>query len=295
MKNIKTILFITLVSLSFKGFAQNPIVVNVAPAPVSMDTQRSFVVVIPQTSLKDVKSDWLKYLGRESKGKATEINGELLQPAAVNKNISATPFNVYSKLMETNGGVRLLVWLDERSVSKEPIQAQHLAVQKYVYDFAVQQYREAVKKELKTELDKQRKLESELAVLIKGEEKSVKTVNKNDRATERATDAISTNKEDIQNSTSKISNQKDNVERNAADANAAKGAKKTLSELEYGKKDLQKQNEKQGKSIDNRNKENRAEERNMVTSKENQATKTEALEKQKLVVQAVQVKLDAIR
>lgn len=294
MKTIKTLLFTALVSLSLTAFSQNPIVVNVSPAPISMDTLSSFAVIIPQTDLKEVKSAWLKYLSYGSKGKATELNGELLKTGAVNKNISDVPFNVYSKLMETSGGVRLLVWLDERSISKQPEQAQHLAVQKYVYDFAVQQYRTAVQKELKTELAKQKKLENELETLIKGEEKSVKTVSKNDRATERANDAISTNNADIQNSTSKISDQKDNVERNAADANASKGAKKTLRELEDDKKDLQKQNEKQGKAMDNSNKENRSEKRNMVTSKENQVAKTEALEKQKLVVHAVQIKLDNI-
>lgn len=295
MKSIQSVLFIVLASLSFSGFAQNPIVVNVSPAPVSMDTQRSFVVVIPQTVLKEVKSAWLKYLGVGSKGKSSELNGEFLQTGAVNKNISATPFNVFSKLMATTGGVRMLVWLDERSISNEPNQAQHLAVQKYVYDFALQQYRAAVLKELKTEMNKQKKLENDLAKLIKDEEKSVKTVSKNERAAERANDAISTNNADIQSSNYKISDQKDNVERNAADYNAAKGAKKTLGELEDDKKDLQKQNEKQGKSMDNMGKENRAEERSMVNSQENQAAKTEALEKQKLVVRAVQVKLDNIR
>lgn len=295
MKIIKQILFLVLVTFSLGAVAQNPIVVNVSPAPMSMDTQRSFVVVIPQTILKEVKSDWLKYTGKGSKGKATELNGELLQTGAVNKNISSDPINVYSKLTETTEGVRLNVWLDEKSVSSKPNNGQHLAVQKYVYDFSVQQYRAAVQKELKTEQAKQKKLENDLSGLIKGEEKAVKTVSENERSTERANDAIATNYRDIDNSTEKISDQKQNVERNAADANAAKGAKKTLGELQDEKKDLQKENEKQSKKIDSRNKENRAEVRHMVASQENQEAKIAALEKQKLIVHAVQEKLNNIR
>lgn len=295
MKIIKQILFIALVILSLNGFSQNPIAVNVSPAPVSMDTQSSFVVLIPQAVLKDVKRDWLKYMNYGSPGKATEMNGENLQTGVVNKNISAAPFNIYSKLTETTEGVRLLVWLDERSISTQPSRAQHLALQKYVYDFAVQQYRLAVQKELKTEQAKQKKLENDLAGFIKGEEKSTKTVNANMRSTERTSDAITTNNGDIQNSTEKISDQKQNVERNAADPNAQKGAKKTLAELEGEKKDLQKQNETQNKKVDNKNKENRAEMRSMETSQENQANTTAALEKQKQVVRDVQIKLDNIK
>ena len=61
------------------------------------------------------------------------------------------------------------------------------------------------------------------------------------------------------------------------------------------KKDLQKKNETQGKNNDNRDKQNREEERNMVSSKEKQAAKTAAIEKQKTVVAEVQVKLDNIK
>lgn len=295
MKIIKQILPIVLFSISITAFSQNPIVVTVSPAPVSMDTLRSFVVVIPQTILKDVEKDWLKYLRRGSKGKATEANGVNLQTGAVNKNISAEPFNVYSRLISTTGGVRLNVWLGEISISKVPNSGQHLAVQKYVYDFVVQQYRHAVEAELKTERAKQQKLGNDLAGYIKSEEKSTKTVNANERTTERAKDAITTNNGDIQNSTDKISDQKQNVERNASDQNASKGAKKTLAELEDEKKDLQKENEKKSEKMYDRNKENRKEVRNIENSHENQANTAAALEKQKQVVHDVQTKLDNIQ
>lgn len=294
MNFIKISLLTVLVCLSQVGFSQNSIQVTVWPAPVSMDTQRSFAVVIPQAVLKEVKTNWLKYTGAGSKGKATELNGELLQTRAVNKSISGTPFNIYSRLIAISEGVRLLVWLDDRSVSTQPNRVQHLAVQKYIYDFAVQEYRKAVDKELRAEQNKQQQLENELAALIKSEEKSAKTVNRNERATERATDAIATNSGDIEKATQKIDDQKGNVERNAGDANAAKGAEKTLSGMEGDKRDLQKQNEKQSRDIDNMNKENREEERSMSAVNDTKVQVSQALEKQKLVVRAVQDKLDNI-
>ena len=107
-------------------------------------------------------------------------------------------------------------------------------------------------------------MEKDLAHLIRGEDKSSNATSKNERATDRANDAIATNRSDIEKSDEKISDQKDNVERNAADYNAAKGARKTLGELEDDKKGLQKSNEKQGKNIDKMNKENRASARSIA-------------------------------
>ncbi len=299
MKNLKQLVFASLSMLSLTAFAQKQITVIETVQPMSKDAgQVSFATVIPQTNLKEAEKNWLKYLGNGSKGKATVVNGNSLQVGVVNKNVSANPFDVNSKLRETTEGVQLTVWFPENSkvfTSKEQSTGANQAMEKYVRDFGVQEYTRVVQRELKAEQDKLKKLESELARLIKDEEKSIKTVSENERTTERANDAIATNNRDIQNSTDKISGQKYNVERNAADANAQKGAKKTLGELEDDKKDLQKQNEKQGKQMDSRGKENRAEERSMVSSIEKQAAKTEAIEKQKAVVAEVQAKLNNIK
>jgi hypothetical protein len=282
-------------SISFSANAQHPIVVNNTPSPINMDTQRSFVVVIPQTHLKEVSRAWQKYTGKGSKGKSSQTDGVYVQAGTVSKNIAPAPFNLYSRLVETKEGVRLNVWLDESSRTTVPNSGQHLAVQKYVYDFALSQYRDAVKEELKTEQKKLHELEKDLARLIRGEDKSSNAISKNERATDRANDAIATNRSDIEKSDEKISDQKDNVERNAADYNAAKGARKTLGELEDDKKGLQKSNEKQGKNIDQMNKENRASARSIASAQENQQTKITAVEQQKEVVRAVQTKLAQIK
>lgn len=299
MKNLKQFVFVSLSILSLTAFSQKQITVIETAQPMCKDTQQvSFATVIPQTNLKESEKNWLKYLSNGSKGKAVIVNGDNLQTGVVNKNISVNPFDVYSKLRETNEGVQLTVWFPENSAvftSKEQNTGVNQAMEKYIHDFGVQEYKRVVQRELKAEQEKQKNLESELAGLIKAEEKSIKTVSQNERSTERANLAIATNNSDIQNSSDKISNQKDNVDRNAADANATKGAKKTLGELEDDKKDLQKQNEKQGKQMDSRDKENRAEERSMVGSKEKQAAKTEAIEKQKVIVAEVQAKLNNIK
>lgn len=295
MFHSKTFFILLLMIISSFLDAQSPIQVSVFPAPVSMDTQRSFVVVIPQTVSKAVEPDWINYLSKKSKGKSSNSNGEIIQLGVVHPNISASPFNVFSKLMDTNDGVRLLVWLDDRSLSTTSNSAQHLAIQKYVHDFAVMEYRQVVRKELKEAQHAMAKMESDLARLIRDDEKSYQTISENDRRTVKANDAMVTNTGDIAHASEKIVEQKDNVDRNAADPNALKGSNKTLDEMESDKKTLQRQNEKQGKSIDDMNKENREEERNLREGIGLKKLKEKELAKQKLLVQSVQDNLNSIR
>jgi len=294
MKIIKQILFTAAAIFSVAVFAQNPIVVSVSPAPVSMDTQHSFVVIIPGAELKETKKNWLQYLAKGSEGDASETNGNNLQIGVVNGNVSATPFNVSSRMIETNEGVRLNAWLDPNIAATTPNSGRHLAMQKYVYDFAVQEYRVAVAKDIKEAENKLEELEKQLAAMIKNEEKLIKSVNTNDPANSRSDDAMLANNNDIKSSSEKISEQKDMVNYTAADANANKGAKKTLEEMKDDKKDLQNDNEKREKRIEKRNKENRASDRSTELSQEAQRAKTSEIEQQKAVIVALKAKFDKI-
>jgi hypothetical protein len=60
------------------------------------------------------------------------------------------------------------------------------------------------------------------------------------------------------------------------------------------KKDLQRDNEKRGKRVDKRNKENRASDRSTELSQEAQRAKTAEIEQQKALVAALKAKLDKI-
>lgn len=295
---MKTLLLISLSVISFAGFAQKSISVDAVPQATSKDAQFSFVVEIPQTTQKDVEKDWLRYVADGSKGKSDAVDNIYHQSDAFHSNISAYPFDVYSKLRETSDGVRLTAWFTQNNaafISQDSNNGQHLAAQKFLRDFAVQEYREAVQNELNVEQDKLGEMEKELVALIKSEEKSVKTINENERSNVRANEAISTTDADIRSSSYEIYDQKEMVETTASDPKATKGAKKTLRNMESDKEDLQKDNEKKNMNIDSRDKENRAEERSMANSRQLQERKTADIENQRQLVIVVQTKLDNIK
>jgi chromosome segregation ATPase len=170
-----------------------------------------------------------------------------------------------------------------------------LAAQKFVRDFAIAQYKLAIKKDVEAEEDKLKKLEKEQNDLIKSEEKSNKKINDNQRSIQRANDNIRIANEELKRKDGQISEQKLMVERTVKDENANKGAKKTLKELENDKKKLQKERDGEDKNIDKWNKETREEERNITDMKEQQKLKTVDINKQKETLKAVEQKLNNVK
>ncbi|MBP9152365.1 MAG: hypothetical protein KBF73_08795 [Flavobacteriales bacterium] len=294
---MKKIFFALLTVISFTAFAQQPILVTMDSIGSNDNLRNVFTVDIPQVSLKDVERDWLKTVGKRAQDKATVVNGENIQKGAVNKNISPEPFTLYSKLVETTAGVRLTVWLAQNNIVSASGMAnanQDLAVQKFMRDFALSAYRGAVETELKTEESKLRDLEKDMSKAVKSEEKLNKDIKKNERSNEKDEEAIATTKRDIQRVIESITEQKNMVELTAADPNANKGAKKTLSKLEDKKKDLQKENEKKSKEIEERNKETRAASREKEAAHQLYEAKVAEVEAQREVVNTAKRKLDDI-
>lgn len=295
---MKKIIFAVLTILCVTAQAQNAIIIETLPQSNTITSQSSFYVEIPQATTKDVKKDWLNYVGKKSKGRSSENNDIYQQLGVVNKNISPNPFDIQSRFIETPTGVRIVIVLFQNNksfISEDVTSSSNLAVKKYLYDFAIPQYRTVVKAELEAEKDKQVALEKELTNLNKKEDASIKTISENERFNERANEAIIVNNADIESTTTKISDQKDMVDITSADPNATKGAKKTLSDLESEKVTLQKEGEAYGKHMDDKNKDNRAAERRNINTNQKQEMKLKEIEAQKAKVAEVQNKLNNIK
>jgi len=285
----------------FSIFAQVNIVVEETDREFSRGTKPAFVVEIPENKLKDVERDWVKYLNTNSaKGfKPETVNGEVIMRGAQNKNLSPSPVVVYSRLLETPAGVRLTAWLsldDSTFISKATGTDIDIAANKYVRDFAVEQYKEVVKRELGREVDKLKKMEGELKGFVSDEDKAKKKINANDREIERNRSQIAINRGDETRKNEQISTQKAVVDNTRqAYGNTNKEAKKALDDLEKERKKIQSSSEKLNKEIDNLQKEIREEERKITQSQQAQSQKSDEIEAQKRVVRATEDKLNGIR
>jgi hypothetical protein len=280
------------------AFAQQTINIDEAIRPFSKGNYPSYELEIPQTHLSDITKEWLKYLKNGSKSKPVEANGEIWIIGAVNANVSPAPFNVYSKLLETTTGVELTAWLTDNDsvyISRDQ-NNRDLAVQKYLNDFAAAQYRAAVKIELNGENEKLKKLQDELNTFIKQQDKSTKIIDEDRRSIGRNNDLLQTNLNDQQSKQNQIAQQQQTVDGLESSPGATlDAAKKQLKQYQNDLKKLINVNEKLHKEIDKWDADIRTEQRNITDSQNNQQLKNAEIDKQKMVVQNVQAKMDNIR
>ena len=280
------------------GFSQS-LTVNEVSANMSKGVNKGFEVEIPATAVKDVEKDWKRTLTTGSKAKLSEGNGEIVLRGGDNKNISSKPFTLYSILVSNNDGVKLTVWFtydDTTFISPHSGKSEANAVSLFVHDFATAEYFLAIKSMYKKERDKLEKQKDDLEKSIKSQEKSSLKITDNKRAIARAQDDLLTNDNDQKEATVAINLQQAELNKDrSGNPEIYKAADKELKELQDAKKKLQDRDQALHKKIDEWNKEITTEERNITTEKQTQSQATEAIEKQKQLIQNLASKLKAIK
>jgi hypothetical protein len=162
MKNL--LLFALLLTPLFI-FSQVDIKVEEQSLGMSKGTQPAFVVTIPQVDLKNIESNFKKYIKKGTKGKVEEISSEIILFGATNSKISPLVFDMYARITQSSNGVVVSAWLSEGEgfVSSQTAPSKAVAFKQYLRSFAVDEYKDAVKEEVKEEekklKDEQKKLE----------------------------------------------------------------------------------------------------------------------------------------
>jgi hypothetical protein len=254
---MKTIGIVFLVFFATTVLAQRPEIKQVT----TEESNTTFMVLIPQTNSLEVEKHWRQYVSGSKRGKASVINGVMQQNGILVSNISNLPFEVYSKRAETLEGVYQTVWFTQNNqsfISADASSIENLTVQKYIQDFATQEYRNALTMELKYQENIHKEMNMELNALIKAKEQSKSKILENSNSSQYNSEAIEVNELDIENAADRIQEQKEMVEFTATDHNAQEGAKKTLHQLETEKKDLQIENQKRKNSNNDLENENKA-------------------------------------
>ncbi|MDW8418507.1 MAG: hypothetical protein RML37_03740 [Chitinophagales bacterium] len=258
----------------------------------------SYQVTIPQASLRDTEREWMRYLRRGSKARPEMINGEIIQRGAVDKNVSPAPFIVYSKLLETGKEVILTAWFTDNDTlfySAAQSSDRDIAVRKYLRDFAVLAYRNALSAELSREKQKLNALEEALEALIRSEERARRKINEHQRSIERNESAVRLNETEQKNKINQIAQQKRTAESLRSMPEAYKAALKTAEQYESDLKKLQREHEKLHRGADSRRRDIRTLEREIEKSKSEQEVKKAQIASQTATVRSVEEKLNNIR
>lgn len=251
---MKKSLFILYISLFFTLQAQEEIVVTMKDKSFTVGEVPSFVTFIPEASYVDVTKTWEKYLGQGTKEKVTFENGEFVILSKEYEKISATPINIYSYIKEYDRELLLVCAIekDGEFVSRDMDEEIYIPAKKYVRDFAVESYQEAVADQIKDEEKTLKKMEGEKNHLLNQKESTLFNINQYERNIVTKQDEITLNKMDQSNKVLQIQAQKELILKLAnAGEEEQDEAEKVLKDLEKDFKKLQKANENLHQDIDN--------------------------------------------
>lgn len=293
---MRTILSILFVMSSLAVFAQKPLVIKDIKKAMSQGTEPGLEVMIHQAEQKDVVNAWEKAIKGKSRSKAENKGDEITILGTNLPIITNDSLNIYSTTTTSKEGVKLEVWFELADGFISPKNEQYyLPAKKFVYDFAIAQYKKAVAAELETEQDKLKDLNKELDKLAKEHDKLLASVSKENVQIESIKNEISTNSADQERQRDLIQTQKKKVTQAAKlSEDAKKDAEKELKGMEKDLSKLVKDYEGYHKDIVKCEANIREAEREIANNKTARELQQNEIDKQQKLIQGVEHKLAGI-
>jgi len=164
--------------------AQKPIIISEDSITIGNNRLPGFSVTIPEVGYEKTLKNWTKELQTGTKSNVVTENGEMSIFGAILKSITANPVNIYSKLIDRDTALNLLVAIElkkDQYVERATGEAEVAKTKGYLMDFAKTQYIDLVNEQVKAEENKLKDIEKELGSLEKdqsGMEKSIRSNNK---------------------------------------------------------------------------------------------------------------------
>jgi len=281
MRTIVTFVFL----LGFLGVAaQVPIEVKIETRPSSLGIQTAFEVLVPQATANDAVDLWKKTIIPgglfKKEPKMEKVKDEWIVKNVLISDITTLPLNVITQVSTFTGNIYVRIFLQTEGgflgssgSSRETTDA---AV-KFIRNYAVDLYRDAVGKELKQEEKKLKDLENDLEKLFK------QNNNYNDKISGARKDERDLKDEARQNE-ELLKNQENVIQIENSDTKGKTPQEQLEKQIKSTEKDLNKAQKSQSKYSNKLNKNEKA-----------QKDKAREIEKQKKHVEEVRTKLDNIR
>jgi hypothetical protein len=216
--NFKKIIIVAVAAIPSFLFAQKDIVISETTKNMSLGTQNCYVMLIPKAAVNDVLGDWKKYIKKDSKSKPADNNGETSILGAFSKNISPSPINIYATFLETSDGVQISAWFSDGAnfISTQSNSDRSVAVQNYLHNFGVQEYKDAVKYQLDQEQKKQKDLEKVFDGFVKDQKKSESNIASYNKDIEKLQAKIAEEQQNIQKAQSNQTTSRADADRQKA-------------------------------------------------------------------------------
>jgi chromosome segregation ATPase len=181
MKSLYPIILFILFSLT--GIkAQKPILVADDSMKIGKSTMPAISVTIPEADYEKTLKIWIRDLQAGTRSKASTENSEITIFGAEKKEISPAPINIYSKLINRDSLLQLIVSYElkkDQYIQKSGTGLEYAKAQKYLKEFARDQYITVVKDQVDVEDKKLRDLQREVSSLEREKTRLQKSIQSN--------------------------------------------------------------------------------------------------------------------
>lgn len=280
---MKKLFLILLMVAGLGATAQEPIEVKVEERPSSQGVVTAFEVVVPQATSKDAIELWKKTImpgGLFKKNpKMEKVKDEWIVRDIVISDITSLPLNVMTQVSSFPGNIYVRVFFQSEGGflgSPGSSEATTEAATRYVRDYAVELYKQAVEKELKAEEAELRKAENDLNAM----QRKNKSFNRKVNDAQKEQGAL---KEEV-NQQEKMLENKEYINLEVSGNDKRTPQEEMEKELKDTEKDLKKAQKSQSKF-----------ERKISKNERSQRNKEDEIAKQKIKVEEVKTKLKNIR
>jgi len=181
---LKSVLALLMLLSFFSIRAQKPIICSEDSLKVGNSLLPSISVVIPEVPYEKTLTDWVKTLQSGTRSKVVTENGEMTIFGAILKDITESPVNVYSKLLERDSVLYLSAAFElkkDQYIDRTTGDAELTRAKAFLFNFAKEQYIRLVEDQLKVEQNKLKDLEKELGSLERDESGMEKSIRNSDR------------------------------------------------------------------------------------------------------------------
>lgn len=286
MKHIYSLLALAFI-LTIGTKAQNPIEVSDDFLQIGNGSVPGYTVIIPEADYENTKKEWIKLLEGGTRSKVDDNKSMISIFGAKVKPVSDGPVNVYSKLMEEAGAIKLQAAF-ETEKDKYLGSAEYANARKYLFDFAQGQYVSLVNNQLDAEKKILRNLESDLNALERDQEKIEKSDNDNQ-------ETIETERQRLADLQDELANLDESTYQGESVTGMGAPTPDDLKDIEKNRKKLNKEIRSAEKDIQDAQRDMAANDRELpdVMSRQDEARRK--VEEQQAVVQKLEDKLDNIK
>ncbi len=300
MKTLSFILSVIAIALAYTTNAQEQITVKQSQITVPSGNVAAYSVIIPQAMQPVVLKDWSRLVinetGRKSRKKPVMTKSEYSIDSVFIKQIAEEPLNITSSFMQKENGVEMLAAFNYKGLYLDSSnQVMNERASNYIRNFALGQYRDAVKFELENEKEKLEAMNEKLAQLVKENTKYKKNIASYTNDTIDLKQEIILQNKLKESKNQEIYQQEMNVSRAKGDPVNLKEQKKKLNAMKQDRKQISNKIKKNDKQIVSKVSDIENSKRQITLNEQEQERQKQAIESQMKVVEQVKEKLDRIK